>query len=75
MTRPSGEIFSSRSMSRSMNVRSLTSSTAPMRLEFVSSGQKTRNASGLRVYMSRIRAPIARGLSIRAVAGLTTSMA
>ena len=55
-----------------MKVRSLTSNTAPMRLELVSSGQNTRKASPLRVYRSRINSPILRGLSRRSTAGVST---
>ena len=48
MTRPSGPSFTSSGVTRSIQARSVTSKTAPSRLELVSSGQNSRNDVGLR---------------------------
>ena len=73
MTRPSREMATSASVVRSIEHRSEASNTAPRRLEFVSSGQKSRKPSGLSTYMSRIIAPRVRVDSARTVPGEGTS--
>ena len=53
MTRPSGERWSSPGTVSASHARSVTSKTAPSRLEAVSSGPISRKLAGLRSITSR----------------------
>jgi hypothetical protein len=75
ITRPSREMDTSSASTRSANARSEISKTAPSRLLFVSSGQNSRNRSGLRAYTSRSIRPRARVDSARPAAGWAMSTA
>ena len=55
--------------------RPVTSSTAPRRLDSVSSGPKTRKISGLRAMTSRRKPPSTRVASLLVRAGSATSTA
>jgi hypothetical protein len=60
MTRPAGARWSSPGRISPSHTRSVTSSTAPRRLDTVSSGPMTRNVSRFRATTSRSQPPITR---------------